>query len=67
MLNVKVKDNIKNKLFPIGHFFVRSIPDELNPKTAANSLARSFLKLNLLIPLINFLLIKFLLQFVFCV
>ena len=32
MLNAKVIDNIKTKLFPIGYFFVRSIPDELNPK-----------------------------------
>ena len=32
MLNVKVIDNIKTKLFPIGHFFVRSIPDELNKR-----------------------------------
>ena len=32
MLNVKVIDNIKKKRFPIGLFFVRSIPGELNPK-----------------------------------
>ena len=32
MLNVKVIDNIKTKLFPIKHFFVQSIPDELNKK-----------------------------------
>ena len=32
MLNVKVIDNIETKLFPIGHFFVQSIPDEINTK-----------------------------------
>ena len=32
MLSVKVIDNIKIKLFPIGHFFVQSIPDQVNTK-----------------------------------
>ena len=32
MLNMKVIDNIKTKLFSIKHFFVQSIPEELNPK-----------------------------------
>ena len=32
MLNVKVIDNIKTKLFPLGNFFVRTIPDYLTKK-----------------------------------
>ena len=32
MLNVKVIDNIKTKLFSLKHFFVQLIPGELNPK-----------------------------------
>ena len=32
MLNVKVIDNIRTKLFPLEHFFLQPIPDELNPK-----------------------------------
>ena len=46
MLNVKVIDNIKTKLYPIKHFFVQSTPDELNPEirflTPKHTLRRSY-------------------------